>query len=402
MHILEIPSFFPPYGGLFCLDQAKALAALGHEVRILSNVQLGASVGLKDYLTLPYGRYEHLMDGIMVYQSYQRGVPKMIRHNVSRWVTIVQSMFADYEKRYGLPDIIHAHCAKWAGYAAMLISREYGIPYVITEHLPKEILALEFGVPPNEALGQKHESWNSTVWQIAPLRQSYQEAGMVIHVSDEQEEELSCYFESDYHHLTISNIIDVDYFAYRERQSLHGRPFRFCCLALMVERKGYDVLFAAFSRLLQLGANVQLHIAGQGTNGQIGRHLMKEAGCEEHVVVHGALSKEGVRKLLYASDALVLASRGESQGLVLLEAMSTGIPAISTEAIPRSVRPECGFRYVPVDDVDALAVEMLKAVEHPRSDGRMLSEWVRRKASPQVVGQQIATVLTQVVREQKK
>ena len=49
MHILEIPSFFPPYGGLFCLDQAKALKALGHEVRILSNVQLGATIGLRDY-----------------------------------------------------------------------------------------------------------------------------------------------------------------------------------------------------------------------------------------------------------------------------------------------------------------------------------------------------------------
>ena len=41
MHILEIPSFFTPYGGEFCLEQAKALKALGHEVRILSNVQLG-------------------------------------------------------------------------------------------------------------------------------------------------------------------------------------------------------------------------------------------------------------------------------------------------------------------------------------------------------------------------
>lgn len=63
-------------GGDFCLDQAKALAALGHEVRILSNVQLGVTIGLKDYLTLPYGRYEHEMDGITVYQSYQRGLPK--------------------------------------------------------------------------------------------------------------------------------------------------------------------------------------------------------------------------------------------------------------------------------------------------------------------------------------
>ena len=68
MHILEIPSFFPPYGGLFCLDQAKALKALGHEVRILSNVQMGLSVGWKDYLTLPFGRYEHEMDGITVCQ----------------------------------------------------------------------------------------------------------------------------------------------------------------------------------------------------------------------------------------------------------------------------------------------------------------------------------------------
>ena len=69
MHILEIPSFFLPYGGLFCLDQAKALKALGHEVRILSNVQLGMTIGWKDYLTLPWHRYEHEMDGIMVYQS---------------------------------------------------------------------------------------------------------------------------------------------------------------------------------------------------------------------------------------------------------------------------------------------------------------------------------------------
>ena len=47
MHILEIPSFFPPYGGEFCLEQARALQALGHEVRTLKririvNIELGA------------------------------------------------------------------------------------------------------------------------------------------------------------------------------------------------------------------------------------------------------------------------------------------------------------------------------------------------------------------------
>ena len=88
MHILEIPSFFTPYGGEFCLEQAKALKRQGHEVRILSNVQLAATVGLKDYLTLPYGRRVKAREGITVWQTFQRGVPKMVRWNVDRWVNV--------------------------------------------------------------------------------------------------------------------------------------------------------------------------------------------------------------------------------------------------------------------------------------------------------------------------
>ena len=49
MHIVEIPSFFPPYGGEFCLEQSKALRSLGHEVRIISNVQLSVKKSPKDY-----------------------------------------------------------------------------------------------------------------------------------------------------------------------------------------------------------------------------------------------------------------------------------------------------------------------------------------------------------------
>ena len=160
MHILEIPSFFTPYGGEFCLEQAKALKALGHEVRILSNVQLGITIGGKDFLVLPSCRFEHERDGITIYQSYQRGLPRMVHHNVMRWVDIVCSMFTEYVAKYGKPDILHAQCAKWAGYAAMIISREYGIPYVITEHLPKLILEPELGPAP------------STAWQVPLLKEA--------------------------------------------------------------------------------------------------------------------------------------------------------------------------------------------------------------------------------------
>ena len=341
MHILEIPAFFPPYGGLFCLDQAKALAALGHEVRVLSNVQLGMSIGMKDYLCLPYRRYEHEMDGITVYQSYQRGIPKVIRHNVNRWVGIVCSMFREYVKKYGHPDIIHAHCAKWAGYAAMLMSREYDIPYVITEHLAYQDYVREFGEPPCDT------------WQIPLLKDTFHSAAVVLPVSEELVGDLSRYFGTDYRWEVISNTIDVDFFQYRERPSLDGRPFRFFCPAIFVQRKGYDVLFAAYRQLRSHYKNVELHIAGRATDSSACHRLMAEYGVEGKVVVHGELDKAGVRDLLYRCDALALATRSEVQPLSLLEAMSTGIPAISTECIPRSLRIEGGCVIVPIDDSDA-------------------------------------------------
>ena len=380
MHILEIPSFFPPYGGLFCLDQAKALKTLGHEVRILSNVQLGATIGLRDYVVRPYLRFEHVMDGITVCQSYQRGLPRMVHHNVNRWVNIVCSMFDDYAKKYGKPDVLHAHCAKWAGYAAMLISRKYGMPYVITEHLPLMLLEEEFGKAPSAA------------WQIGLLREAYEQAAIVLPVSAELPADTACYYGTNYKWQYLSNTIDTDFFHYQARTASEGRPFRFCCLADYNFRKGYDVLFAAFRQLHALRPDTELHIAGQGTDSSACRSVLSDG-----IVPHGLLRRDAVRELLYQSDALVLASRSEVQPLVLLEAMSTGIPVVATACIPQCLRIEGGCSIVPVGDADALARAMQQLMEKPAADGKHLSEQVYAMASPQVVGKRLEAIFSEVL-----
>ena len=380
MHILEIPSFFTPYGGEFCLDQAKALKAVGHEVRILSNVQLGFSIGGKDYFVLPFCRYIHEQDGITIYQSFQRGVPKAVRWNMKRWVTIVCEMFDDYVARYGKPDILHAHCAKWAGYAAMKISEKYGIPYVITEHLSKLVFEKEFGPAPSDT------------WQIPLLKACYREANMVIPVSEELVDNISCYFGKDYRWQAISNTIDTDFFHYQPRSDRAGQTFRFCCLANFWPLKGYDVLIPAFQLLRQSGVQAELHIAGRGTDSAECRALLSEG-----MTTHGLLNKEAVRALLYQCDALVLASRSEVQPLVLLEAMSTGIPVIATDCMPQSLRIPGGCTIVPVDEIEALA-EAMKSVFHQTSfDGKAVSEKVRLLASPEVIGSRLSTLFTDIL-----
>ena len=384
MHILEIPSFFTPYGGEFCLEQAKALKALGHEVRILSNVQLGITIGGKDFLVLPSCRFEHERDGITIFQSYQRGLPRMVHHNVMRWVDIVCSMFTEYVAKYGKPDILHAHCAKWAGYAAMQIRKQYDIPYVITEHLPKDIFKLELGEAP------------TTAWQVPLLKETYHQADMVITVSEELVDDLACYFGRDYRHVSIPNMIDTRFYSFSQRKPVIDRAFSFCCPAIFNHRKGYDVLFEALAQLTETEPNVVLHIAGMGTDSKACRQMIRRYGVQDKVICHGRIDANEMRALYDQSDALVMASRSEAQPLVLLEAMSTGIPVIATTCVPKSVRIEGGCTVVPVDNAEALCVAM-KQVMACEFDGKTVSDAVKRMSAPQVVAQKLENLFNRII-----
>jgi len=375
MHIVEVPSFFMPYGGEFCLEQAKALKAQGHEVRIVSNVQLSLKRSIQEFVTMPSARKWIRVEGIDVFQSYQRGLPRCVRWNMERWAIIVGGMLDEYVRTYGKPDIIHAHCAKWAGYAAMLAAKKHGIPYVITEHMPVMNYEQEFGPAP------------SNTWQIGLLKEAYREAAMVIPVAEELVEQTACYFGRDYRWKAVSNVIDTDFFHAVERST--QQPFKFVCPALFTERKGYDILLAAFDRMEQ--KQVELHIAGSGTDSERMRKMVNGCQAKDRVILHGALDKEGMRSLYEECHAVALATRSEVQPLALLEAMSTGIPYVSTTAIPQSERFEGAGIIVPIDDVAAFAQAMDSMVT-TSSNGRMISEKVRQMAAPAVVARQLESI----------
>lgn len=363
------------------MEQAKALASLGHEVTILAHVQLGVTVYPRGWLQAKTKPRHLKEDGVSIVNTEMRGLPRCPKINMRRWIAGVMRLFAAYIAEGGMPDVIHAHCCKWAGYAACLLHREYGIPYVVTEHLPASLLAEELGEP------------RRGIWQVEPLREAYREAAMVIPVSEELVDDLAPYFGKDYRWTAISNIVDTGFFHFQPRPSLRGRRFRFCCVANYVPRKGYDVLFQAFKRLSARCDNVELHIAGRFTAGRECRQAIEALGLGDRVVNHGELDKEDVRRLLYTCDCLVLASRGEAQGLVLLEAMATGIPVVTTDRVPRNALVEGGSLVVPVDDAAALAQAMFRMIEHYPEASVSLSHKIAEMCSPQAVGQRIASVL---------
>ena len=384
MHILEIPSFFPPYGGLFCLEQSKALAQQGNTVRIIANVNVSARLSTRLWLTAPLHPYDTDMDGIEVTRHEMRAIPFCTKTNIRRWCNGVMRMADTYINRYGRPDILHAHCCAWAGYAAMLVSRRYGIPYVITEHLSHEFHVKEFG---------RH---GADAWQAVLLREAYKEAGLVIPVSQELTDDLAPRFGRKYKWTAVSNVIDTHFYQYRRRKPIANRPYTVCCLANFTPRKGYDTMLEAFAIFLEkAGGNATLLVAGRDTDSQEFDALVGRYGIADHVKTYGYVDKHKILDILYASDCLALATRNEAQGLVLLEAMSTGIPVVTTDRVPQNVRIDGGCRIAPADRADIMADCLYQTMTAAHFDGKAVSDQVAQTASPEFIGKRLTDLLAE-------
>lgn len=368
------------------MEQSKALASQGHTVRIIANLNVSVRLSPGLWLHSRTRSYDVVMDGIQVTRREMRAIPFCLKHNVERWCGIVGEMADEYIKRYGKPDVLHAHCCAWAGYAAMLVSRKHNIPYVVTEHLASELHLKQFG----------KDGVNS--WQVPLLRESLESANRVILVSEELAADLAPLFGSNFNWQAVSNTIDTDLYAYKKRLPLDGRPFTICCLAIFIPLKGYDILYKAFAEFIQkYNTDAQLLVAGAGTNSKEMMKLVDKYGIGKYVKLYGELDRNGVLDILYQSDCLALATRNEAQGLVLLEAMSTGIQVVTTDRTPKNVHIEGGCLIAPYNRADIMAERLAEVMHNTGFDGKAVSDSVKSLVSPNVIGRQLADVFESVV-----
>lgn len=95
------------------------------------------------------------------------------------------------------------------------------------------------------------------------------------------------------------------------------------------KEKGFDDLLRVFKRLVSKDSELRLNIVGDGVEKNNLLELAKELKLGDKVVFHGYQNKEYINDLLLNSSLYVMTSHTESFGLVLIEAMSYGVPCIS-------------------------------------------------------------------------
>jgi len=142
--------------------------------------------------------------------------------------------------------------------------------------------------------------------------------------------------------------------------------YRIGTLGRLVEKKGVDDLLRAIAGL----ANVHLSIAGDGPLREELEALARELGITAQVEFVGSLSHRAVAEWLAGLDAFVLACKQDRNGdmdgipVVLMEAMSQGIPVISTRL--------SGIPELVIDGQTGLLAEPDNPEDLRRVIGRML------------------------------
>jgi 1,2-diacylglycerol 3-alpha-glucosyltransferase len=283
----------------------------------------------------------------------------------------------------GAFDLIHVHTPFAAHAVGRRMARRLGVPVVETYHtLFEEYFHHYLPFVPRRAL---------RLLARAVSRRQCDAVDAVIAPSPQMAEALRDYgVRSEIR--VIPTGLDLDAFAGGDRarfRALHGiapgRP-----VAVTVGRVAFEkniaFLVSVLERVRLAIPDVLLVIAGEGPALPALRREVAGRGLRGNALFVGYLDRDGPLLDCYrGADAFVFASRTETQGLVLLEAMALGLPVVSTAVMgTRSVLDGARGAIVVDEDVArfAAALEMvLKCRELGTSLGAQAARHVRARWS---------------------
>lgn len=137
-----------------------------------------------------------------------------------------------------------------------------------------------------------------------------------------------------------------------------GLPRRFVlCASRRAGHKGLDILLFAWSLLAERGLSIPLVLCGRDPSRGGLRRFARRLGIADLVRDMGTLPYRKLQSVMRRADFLVLPSREEGFGLVLVEALAAGTPVVASRVggVPEIVRSGREGLLVPAQDPAAFA-----------------------------------------------
>lgn len=306
MHVLIIPYNYPtdsfPINAIFIQEQVSALRRLLPKVGVLGAIPKTISMCVKSKkITLESGIGEKWVQEVPAVRGWT-AINRFLALSVGKW------LFKKYLLQNGKPDIVHVHNVQAAD-LAVWIKKNYKIPFVITEH-------------------------SSHLWKIRKqdaavvknMKFLYEQSSENIAVSLVFASHLSGFFDLPFTY--IPNVVDVDFFELNTSRLSDGNV-RLVSIGNLNENKNHLALIKAVHKLIKKGYPLILQIGGEGKLRNALQKYIDANGLKKNVQLLGLLSKNEIRDLLKQTDYFILPSFKETFGVVLIEAMASGLPTLA-------------------------------------------------------------------------
>jgi len=158
---------------------------------------------------------------------------------------------------------------------------------------------------------------------------------------------------------------------YNRNIKFHGKQIKLLYVGRLSKEKGVDTALMAVEHLTnKFGMrNLTLDIIGEGDKKyEENLHVLSDSlSLKDYVNFRGKLSPEGVMKEYNNYDMLLVPSIWDASPIVLIEAMSQGVPIIATKTggIPERIEDGKNGLLVPVGDSVRMAEAVKKLVDDP-------------------------------------
>jgi len=160
------------------------------------------------------------------------------------------------------------------------------------------------------------------------------------------------------------------------------------------------MLTDATSELVQQRDDVKFLIVGHGPEADKLENQAKELGLEGRLAFSGLVPNDQLPAYYAASDVFAFHSWHEGLGIVLLGAMSTGKPIVTTEAggTVDLVRDGANGYIVSPGDTSAFSRAILRVLDDPETQSRLSAD-ARRMAEQEFAWDVVADKYMEVFRQ---
>mgnify|MGYP001277930700 CR=1 FL=1 len=311
MHILIVPSEYPTndhrLGGIFTQEQAKYLSK-SNKVGVIY-IYLFSFKKIFSRLFFKIFSLEKIKKNRIYFYFPRIPLFKLINYYTHYFFFL--RVFKKYIYENGKPNLIHVHFSEFAAYSAYKIFQKYGIPYIITEHSTDY---LDGKIELKYKKGSKNYSL---------LKKIVSSSGKVIAVSTFLNKKLKKFFD-----LKQDKLITIPNTSLTIKNKNLIKVFDFIFVGTLEDRKNPIKLLRVFKNICE-NKNLKLAIVGSGPLLNKCENFIKSRKLGNNVKIFTKLGRSQVMNLINKSKALVSTSSHETFGIVMIEALSQGVPIIS-------------------------------------------------------------------------